>query len=298
MIGASRNFMETRKPVELGKVTRIGLIAGEGLLPRYVAKNARIQGIEVVPFIIGKDNPKLRELCKHKGHRIVPGLVRRTLDLMIQERITHLVFAGKVDKWVLLKDPRIDDIAVEAIRQYARLNDDAVMLWIIEQLEQRGMQVLPQADFLRELFLPEKILTERQPTESDLRDARYGFEMAKEMGRLDIGQSIVAHSGMILAVEAIEGTDECLKRAGKVSGKKGGVVIKVAKPNQDQRFDIPTVGLRTLKTMRKAGLHMLVTEANQTLYLEPEEMVAFANRHKMIILSTQDPSVSGKLYGG
>ncbi|NBX04478.1 MAG: LpxI family protein [Alphaproteobacteria bacterium] len=298
MIGASRNFMETRKPVELGKVTRIGLIAGEGLLPRYVAKNARIQGIEVVPFIIGKDNPKLRELCKHKGHRIVPGLVRRTLDLMIQERITHLVFAGKVDKWVLLKDPRIDDIAVEAIRQYARLNDDAVMLWIIEQLEQRGMQVLPQADFLRELFLPEKILTERQPTETDLRDARYGFEMAKEMGRLDIGQSIVAHSGMILAVEAIEGTDECLKRAGKVSGKKGGVVIKVAKPNQDQRFDIPTVGLRTLKTMRKAGLHMLVTEANQTLYLEPEEMVAFANRHKMIILSTQDPSVSGKFYGG
>lgn len=298
MIGASRNFMETRKPVELGKVTRIGLIAGEGLLPRYVAKNARIQGIEVVPFIIGKDNPKLRELCKHKGHRIVPGLVRRTLDLMTQERITHLVFAGKVDKWVLLKDPRIDDIAVEAIRQYARLNDDAVMLWIIEQLEQRGMQVLPQADFLRELFLPEKILTERQPTESDLRDARYGFEMAKEMGRLDIGQSIVAHSGMILAVEAIEGTDECLKRAGKVSGKKGGVVIKVAKPNQDQRFDIPTVGLRTLKTMRKAGLYMLVTEANQTLYLEPEEMVTFANRHKMIILSTQDPSVSGKLYGG
>ncbi|WP_303674505.1 LpxI family protein [Vampirovibrio chlorellavorus] len=289
MIGASRNIMETRKSVEFGNVTRIGLIAGEGLLPRYVAKNARIQGIEVVPFIVGKDNPKLRDLCKHKGHRIVPGLVRRTLDLITQERITHLVFAGKVDKWVLLKDPRIDDIAVEAIRQYARLNDDAVMLWIIEQLEQRGIQVLPQADFLRELFLPEKILTERQPTEADLRDARYGFEMAKEMGRLDIGQSIVVHSGMILAVEAIEGTDECLKRAGKLSGKKGGVVIKVAKPDQDQRFDIPTVGLRTLKTMRKAGLHMLVTEANQTLYLEPEEMETYANRHNMIILSTQDP---------
>lgn len=296
MIGASRNFMETRKSVEFGNVTRIGLIAGEGLLPRYVAKNARIQGIEVVPFIVGKDNPKLRDLCKHKGHRIVPGLVRRTLDLITQERITHLVFAGKVDKWVLLKDPRIDDIAMEAIRQYARLNDDAVMLWIIEQLEQRGIQVLPQADFLRELFLPEKILTERQPTEADLRDARYGFEMAKEMGRLDIGQSIVAHSGMILAVEAIEGTDECLKRAGKLSGKKGGVVIKVAKPDQDQRFDIPTVGLRTLKTMRRAGLHMLVTEANQTLYLEPEEMITYANRHKMIILSTQDPGIAGQRH--
>jgi DUF1009 family protein len=99
-------------------------------------------------------------------------------------------------------------------------------------------------------------------------------------------------------VEAFEGTDECLKRAGKVSGRKGGVVVKVAKPDQDQRFDIPTVGVRTLKTMRKAGLHMLVTEANQTLYLEPDEMVSFANRHQMIILSTTDPTASGKLYAG
>ena len=275
-------------------VTRIGLIAGEGQLPLHVARNARIQGIEVVPFMVGKDSSKLRDLCKHKGHRIVPGLLGRTLDMLLQEKITHLVFAGKVDKWVLLKDPRIDAVAVEAIRQFSRMNDDAIMLWLIEQLEQRGIQVLPQADFLRELFLPERLLSKRAPNDAELRDARYGFEMAKEMGRLDIGQSIVAHSGMILAVEAIEGTDECLKRAGKVSGRKGGVVVKVAKPDQDPRFDIPTVGLRTLKTMRKAGLHMLVTEASRTLYLEPEEMIAFANRHKMVIWSTANSGAPGQ----
>lgn len=296
MIGTFTRPMEIQHKIDLTHVTRIGLIAGEGLLPFHVAKNARVQGIEVVPFIVGKDNPRLRELCRLKGHRIIPGLVRRTLDLMIQERITHLVFAGKVDKWLLLKDPRIDDIAVTAIRQFARLNDDAIMLWIIEQLEQRGIRILPQADFLRELFLSEKLVTQRAPDAEALRDARYGFEMAKEMGRLDIGQSIVVHSGMILAVEAIEGTDECLKRAGKVSGRKGGVVVKVAKPHQDQRFDIPTVGLRTLKTMHRAGLHMLVTEANQTLYLEPEEMANFANRHKMIIVSTHDPALTGNIY--
>ncbi len=298
MIGTTTGLMEMTNVIELAKVTRIALVAGEGQLPMHVASNARVRGIEVVPFLVGKDDAKLREMCKHKGHRIVPGLVRRTLDLMIQEKITHLVFAGKVDKWVLLKDPRIDDIAVEAIRQYSRLNDDAVMFWIIEQLEQRGIKVLPQAEFLKELFLKERLLTHRAPSEQEIRDARYGFEIAKEMGRLDIGQTIVAHSGMIIAVEAIEGTDECLKRAGQVSGRKGGVVVKVAKPDQDQRFDIPTVGVRTLKTMRKAGLHMLVTEANQTLYLEPEEMISFANRHQMIILSTTDPTVSGKLYAG
>jgi DUF1009 family protein len=280
--------------IQTSKVSRIALVAGEGALPLHVAKNARIQGIEVVPFMVGKTNGKLQEICQQKGHRIVPGLIRKSLELIAKERITHVVFAGKVDKWILLRDPRMDDMALEALRKVARLNDDAVMLWIIEQLEQYGIQILPQSDFLRDLFLPEKVLSSRMPSDSDIRDVRYGFEVAKEMGRLDIGQSVVVRSGMIIAVEAIEGTDECLKRAGKLIGKKGGVVVKVAKPNQDQRFDIPTVGLRTLKRMKQAGLHLLATEANQTLFLEPEEMAAFADRHRMIILSTSLPEASNE----
>lgn len=289
----STGKIESANKMQLAKVSRIALVAGEGELPLHVAQNARIQGIEVVPFMVGKENNRLRDLCKNRGHRIVPGLVRRTLDLMLQEKISHIVFAGKVNKWVLLKDPRLDDVAMDAIRRFSRLNDDAVMLWIIEQLEQRGMHILPQADFLRDLFLPVRQLSSRGPSEPELRDIRYGFEIAKEMGRLDIGQTIVVHSGMILAVEAIEGTDECLKRAGQVSGRKGGVVVKVAKPNQDQRFDIPTVGMRTLKSMRQAGLHLLVTEANQTLYLEPEAMAAFADKHGMVIVSVDNPAESG-----
>jgi len=294
---AGKNEFSTEFSLEFSKVTRIGLVAGEGQLPLHIARNARIQGIEVVPFMVGKESGKLKEICRHKGHRIVPGLVGRTLDLFMKEKISHLVFAGKVDKWVLLKDPRIDAIAVEALKQLSRTNDDAVMLWIVEQLAQRGIQVLPQADFLKELFLPDRLLSKRPPSEDEIRDARYGFEIAKEMGRLDIGQTIVAHSGMILAVEAIEGTDECLRRAGKLAGKKGGVVVKVAKPDQDQRFDIPTVGLRTLKTMRSTGLRVLVTEANRTLYLEPEEMAAFANRHNLAIWSTANPGTPGQTIG-
>jgi DUF1009 family protein len=288
----------TTNPLHSGKIdstaiTRIGLIAGEGKLPEAVARNAKIRGFDVVPFTVGR-NRKVQEISGNKGHKIVPGLVRRTLDLMAQEKISHIVFAGKVDKWVLLKDPRLDDIALEAIRRVARLNDDAVMLWVIDLLEQRGIRILPQSDFLQDLFIPERLLTNRVPDEQELRDLRYGFKIAKEMGRLDIGQTIVAHSGMIIAVEAIEGTDQCLRRAGKIIGKKGGVVVKIAKPEQDERFDIPTVGLRTLKTMKKAGLHVLVTEANRTLYLELEEMVEFADRHKMIILSTTEHGTLGE----
>lgn len=285
---ASTTTSSQQGKIDSTGITRIGLIAGEGKLPEAVALNARIRGIEVVPYIIGH-NPKLQQICKSTGHRIVPGLLRRTLELAEREKITHIVFAGKVNKWILLKDPRMDELAVEAIRKFAQLNDDAVMLWIISLFEQRGIEILPQSDFLQDLFIPERQLSRRAPKEQELRDMRYGFHMAKEMGRLDIGQTIVAHSGMIIAVEAIEGTDQCLLRAGKLIGRKGGVVVKVAKPGQDQRFDIPTVGLRTLKTMKKAGLHMLVTEANRTLYLEPEEMKAFADRHNMILVSVTDP---------
>jgi DUF1009 family protein len=252
-----------------------------------------MRGVEVVPFMLGKGTGALRDLCRHPGHRITPGLLRRTLDLLVRENITHLVFAGKVNKWILLRDPRLDELATSALRTLARVNDDAVMLWLVEQLEQRGIRVLPQSDFLDDLFLPETRLTARAPNADEWRDARYGFEIAREMGRLDIGQSVVVHAGMILAVEAIEGTDECLRRAGKLTRKKGGVVVKVAKPGQDQRFDIPTVGLRTLKTMHRAGLHMLVTEADRTLYLEPAEMAAYADRRNMIILSMPDPVGSG-----
>jgi UDP-2,3-diacylglucosamine hydrolase len=271
----------------LPRVHKIGLIAGSGQLPVHVALNAKRHGIAVIPFMIGRDHQELKQVCQEKGHDIVPGLLGRTLALLQQESITHLVFAGKVNKWILLRDPRVDAMAVNALKQVVRLNDDAVMLWLIEQLQAVGIEVLPQNVFLKDLFLEECVLTSHQPTAEQLRDAAYGFDMAKEMGRLDIGQSIVVHSGMIIAVEAIEGTDDCIQRAGKLTGKKGGLLVKVAKPNQDQRFDIPTVGLNTLKSMHKAGLSALVTEAGQTLYLDPKEMTAFANRHRMLILSTR-----------
>jgi DUF1009 family protein len=276
-------------------ITRIGLIAGEGELPRHVARNAQIRGIEVVPFMISRSERTLQDLCQQKGHTIWPGLLRETFDLFVSERITHLIFAGKVNKWILLKNPRLDDLAKEALSRLLRLNDDAVMLWLIDQLHARGIEVLPQSDFLQNLFLPEKLLTQRVPDAKLLRDATYGFEMAREMGRLDIGQTIVVHQAMVIAVEAIEGTDECLKRAGRWAHKKGGVVIKVAKPAQDQRFDIPTVGLRTLKTMRHQGLQMLVTQADHTLFLEPKLMIDFANQHNMIMLSTCQESLNRDL---
>jgi DUF1009 family protein len=276
-------------------ITKIALIAGEGELPCHVARNAQIQGIQVVPFMVGKRHKPLQELCKNQGRVIFPGLLRQTFQYLTDERVSHLVFAGKVNKWILLRNPRLDDLAKEALSRLLRLNDDAVMLWIIEQLAAIGITVLPQSAFLQNLFIPEAVLSKRQPDTSQLRDAAYGFEIASEMGRLDIGQSIIVHQGMVIAVEAIEGTDECIKRSGHWTRKKGGTLIKVAKPEQDQRFDIPTVGLRTLRMMRQVGLNTLVTEANRTLFLEPEAMKDYVNKYQMVLMSTSLESLGKQL---
>lgn len=277
----------TDLPGKAPQITRLGLIAGDGHLPVHAATNAVARGVDVVPFFFGRDNiGAIRKICGNAGHHISPGMIRQTLDLIASCGVSHIVMAGKANKWVLLRNLKMDDLALEAMRRHLRLNDDAIMLWITDQIEQRGMKVLPQTDYLRNLFIGHKTLTRRQPDVPEMGDLLYGFETAKEIGRLDIGQSIVISKGMILAVEAIEGTDECVKRGGKLAAKKGGALVKVAKPGQDQRFDVPTVGMRTLKNMHRAGLHILATEADETLYLDPEAMTEFADRHNMVIIST------------
>ncbi len=265
---------------------KLGLVAGDGLLPIHVAQNARKLGLEVVTFSIGSNNRReLKTICDGKFHEITPGLLEQNFALARKESIQQVVFAGKVNKWILFKDPRMDKRALTALNTLRRCSDDGLMLGIIKLLNEEGMQVLSQTQFLQDHFLPEGVLTIQQPEATECLDIEYGFQMGKEMARLDVGQSIVVSQGMVLAVEAIEGTDECLKRAGQWGQKKGGVVVKVAKPNQDQRFDVPTVGVKTLKVMKRAGLRVLATEANETLFLDPEEMIDYANQHGLVISS-------------
>ncbi|MBK8191145.1 MAG: UDP-2,3-diacylglucosamine diphosphatase LpxI [Vampirovibrionales bacterium] len=267
-------------------VGRLGLLAGSGELPARVAQNAMAYGWDVAAFTMDRDNAAaLRALGVSSLDAISPGLLGQNLALFKQRGVSHIVFAGKVSKWLLFRNPRLDAVALNALRRLALRNDDRMMLGLIDIIEAEGLQVLPQTAFLKDLILPACRLSQRSLFDEEVRDAAYGFHLAKEMGRLDIGQTVVVSQGMTLAVEAIEGTDECLRRAGKWGGRKGGVAVKVAKPSQDQRFDVPTVGVRTLKMMRDAGLRALVTEADATLYLDPQEMAAFADRAGMTVIS-------------
>lgn len=261
-----------------------GLIAGDGLLPVKMAQHAKENGFEVIAISLSSDN--YNQLKKHcsKVYSVAPGEVLKTEKILLEEEIKQLTFLGKVHKGLLLKRPKFDSKAIELVRNAVKLNDDEVMLTLISELEKIGITVLDQTIFIKNLMIPAGVLGKYNPTQTQMDDVNYGFAMAKEMGKLDIGQSVVIKNKMVMAVEAIEGTDRCIKRGSKLA-KKGACVVKVAKPSQDKRFDIPTVGLKTLKTMKKYGATLLSVEANETIIVDQEKTIKFADKNKIVIMA-------------
>ena len=263
---------------------RQGLIAGDGLLPVKMAQYAKENGFEVVAISLSADNYKeLKKYCS-KVYDSAPGELLKIKNILLTEEIKQLTFIGKVHKGLLLRRPKLDMEAIRLMKEAQRLNDDAVMLILVDQLEQMGITVLDQTIFIKNLMAPPGVLGAHQPDEEQSLDVEYGFWLAKEMGKLDVGQSVVIKNKMIMAVEAIEGTDRCIERGGKLGGK-GITVVKVSKPTQDKRFDIPAIGLNTLKTMARHGAKILAVEANETIIVDQDAVVEYANKHNIVIMA-------------
>lgn len=261
-----------------------GLIAGDGLLPVKMAQFAKENGFEVVAISLSNDNyAQLKKYCS-KVYSFYPGEVQKIEDVLMSEQIKQATFLGKVNKTVLLKRPKFDKRAVEFIKKAIRLNDDKVMLMIIEEFENKGISILDQTLFIKNLMIPSGVLGKLQPTQEQIEDVNYGYWLAKECGKLDIGQSVVIKDKMIMAVEAIEGTDKCIKRGCKIA-KKHARIIKVAKPAQDKRFDIPAIGLKTLKTMKKYNADLIAVEAGETIIVDQEQVIEYANKNNIVIMA-------------
>lgn len=261
-----------------------GLIAGDGLLPVKMAQYAKENGFDVVAISLSNDNySQLKKYCS-KVYSFCPGEVQKIEDTLKAEGIKQITFLGKVSKTILLKRPKFDARAIEFMKKAIRLNDDKVMLMIIEELEKIGVTILDQTLFIKNLMIPSGILGKVQPTQEQIDDVNYGYWLAKETGKLDIGQSVVIKDKMIMAVEAIEGTDKCIKRGCKIA-KKILRVIKVAKPSQDKRFDIPAIGLRTLKTLHKYKGDLIAVEAGETIIVDREDVIKYANKHNIVIMA-------------
>jgi len=262
-----------------------GLIAGDGTLPVRMAQYAKENGFEVVCISFSHDNlSQLKKYCS-KVYSCHPGEVNKIEKILKDEEIKQATFLGKVNKSVLLKLYKFDSRAIEILKTVKRLNDDEVMLLIVKEFEKNGISVLDQTIFIKNLMIPAGVLGKHKPTEAQMEDVNYGFWLAKEMGKVDVGQSVVIKGKMAMAVEAIEGTDMCIKRGAKLAKRHNASVVKVAKPKQDKRFDIPAVGLRTLKTMNRYGANLLAVEANETIIVDQEKVIKYADDHNIVIMA-------------
>ncbi len=261
-----------------------GLIAGDGILPVRMAQYAKENGFEVVCISLAKDNVRdLKKYCS-KVYSCHPGEVNKIEAILKDEQIKQMTFLGKVHKKVLLQLHRFDKRAIDLIKEASRLNDDQVMLMVVEELKKIGVEVLDQTIFIKNLMIPAGVLGKHKPTEAQMNDVNYGFWLAKEMGKLDVGQSVVIKDKMIMAVEAIEGTDVCIKRGAKLA-KCDAVVVKVSKPKQDKRFDIPAIGMKTLRTMSHYHANLIAVEANETIIVDQEKVIKYADEHNIVVMA-------------
>jgi DUF1009 family protein len=266
----------------------LGIIAGEGKLPAILANAARDKGYKVIVFALSEYAQDSVKNVADKVHLIALGQLGRNAELLRKEGVTEAVLIGKVPKLNLLRNiTKFDWTAVKELTKLPNFNDDTIQFAVGDLMESRGIKVLTQTEFLRDLFPDVGVLTARHPTPEEYGDIHYGLTVAREIARLDIGQTVVVRDRMILAIEAIEGTDEAIKRAVGYA-RKPVVVVKVAKPNQDQRFDVPTVGLNTLESMkaREPG-GVLAIEAKETMVVEQDEMVKYCNSNGMSMVAVQ-----------
>ncbi|MCL2004656.1 MAG: UDP-2,3-diacylglucosamine diphosphatase LpxI [Planctomycetaceae bacterium] len=275
--------------------TKIGLIAGRGRFPIYLAEALKQQGVGVYCLgVINHADPVLQTMCD-EWLPLGLGRLQTAFRFFRRHGLTHGTLAGGINRRALL-DPfliwnQLPDwytfrtFAPMFLTRRKDSTADTLLGAVVNAFDQNGFKLLPATDLIPDLLMKRQKLTRRGPTAAEWKDVCYAWKIAKEMGRLDIGQSVCASGLAILSVEAMEGTDACIRRAGSLWPGKGFTVVKVAKPQQDMRFDVPTFGLTTLQAMYESGARVLAIEADKTIFIDRQDVVDFANRHDISIVS-------------
>lgn len=260
----------------------IGLIAGNGKLPAVLAEAVRARGERLV--VIRTVTDGAAEFEGAVVHDIFAGRWGSVVEALKREAPERVYLAGKISREHLFAGGQFDERFQRVMASLTRRNDDAVIQGFVDDLAREGMVVGAQSDYLSHLLTGPGILGARRPSVEAWRDIVRGFEVAKAVAGLDVGQTVVVKGGAVLAVEAVDGTDAAIAR-GSALGRGGAVVVKVAKPHQDMRFDVPTVGLDTLQTLAKHQAAALVFEAEKTLFMEQEEAVSLADECGIALVS-------------
>ena len=262
----------------------IGLIAGGGQFPLMVAEAARKIDFRVVAVAVsGETEPTLSE----KVDEIVwikLGQLGQLIKAFKKEGAQKALMAGTITKRRMFENIRPDLKGLTVMSKLAIFHDDDILRAVAAELAREGIEIVSSTTYLPELIAPRGSLTKRRPNKAENEDIYFGWGVAKELGRLDIGQCVVVRSKTVLALEAIDGTDETILRGGRLA-KKNAVVVKVSKPNQDLRFDVPSVGLNTVRVMSEVKASALAVEAGKTLMFEKSEMIKYADRAGIAIIS-------------
>jgi UDP-2,3-diacylglucosamine hydrolase len=251
---------------------RIGLIAGNGSFPLLFARTARQEGLAVVAVAHEGETPPELAGCVEHLTWIKVGQLETIVRTLRAHGVRRAVMAGGIRKAALMEGFAPDERALRFLAGLTHWSDDALLRGVARELEGEGIAVVESTLFLGTLLAPAGPLTARQPDDAQWRDIRFGLAVAKGIGAWDVGQTVVVKSGMVLAVEALEGTDAALRRGGAL-GRGGAVAVKVSKPGQDLRFDVPAIGPATVAVCREAGIAALAVEAGKTLLLEREVLL-------------------------
>ncbi len=266
---------------------KIGLIAGKSNFPLLLAAAARRQGWEVVAAAHrGETAPELESqvaVCQW----VYVGQLGKIIRFFRKHGVKQAVMAGGITKGRLFSHFRPDWRALRVVSQSRHSGDDGILRAVAGEFAAEGIEIVAATHFLPELVTPAGVLTRRRPTAEEWRDIDFGLQMAKEIGRLDIGQCVVVRRRTVLAVEAIDGTDATIRRGGHLAEEKA-VVVKVSKPQQDLRFDMPAVGLGTIQVMQEVRAGVLALEAGKTLIFDREAMLAAADASGIAIVGIQE----------
>jgi hypothetical protein len=260
---------------------RLGLIAGNGRFPFLVLDAARHLGHEVVIIAVKEEASLELEAAAAREpraaiHRVSLGQLAKCIELLRQAGVTHAVMAGQVKHVKLFAGILPDRLLLSVLFRLRARNTDSLIAGIADVLREHGIELLDSTAFLTPLLARPGVLTRRAPIAEEQDDLQFGYRMAEAIAGLDIGQTIVVKDRAVVAVEAMEGTDEVIARAGRLAGA-GTRVVKVAKPTQDMRFDVPVVGRQTIDTMRAAGATVLSVDAGKTLFVDGDDIVRLAD---------------------
>lgn len=262
------------------------MIAGNGSFPFIFAEQARKLGKEVIAFALKEETDPALEKFVNKLHWISLGELGRLIKILKEENIAQVVMAGQVKHTQIFKNIKLDLRAAALLFRLVNKKTDTILKAVADELKKENIELLSSATFLPHLLAPSGLISQRRLSKEESEDIKFGQNIAKQIAGLDIGQTVVVKDKSVVAVESAEGTDQCIRRGANLAGT-GVVVVKVAKPNQDFRFDLPIIGLKTVATLNEVGSSVIAVESGKTLMLDKDAVIRQANEKNISIFGME-----------